>query len=156
MSEPEFKPPQWDVPGWDWGDGDYAWLNSESGLYDPETQTSVFFIHGGRIRHQSHIPHGLYTLAEFQALWKQRAGRLDDPRLVWSEDTGDGDAGLWIEGTRAPDESDLARLQAARARALHADRIGYMSIRKRHPEWFTPDVELDEYGRPPGQAEYAE
>lgn len=136
--------PQWDVPGWDWAPHDYAWLDAGVSV----DGTSIFFIHGGRIRHQAHIPYGHYTVDDFTKLLRNRAKGLDDARVIWSADTGGGDSGFWVEGTRAPEVADLGRLTAAREQRLWNDKISYMSIRKAHPEWFTPDVQLDEHGRP--------
>jgi hypothetical protein len=120
---------RWDVPGWDWEEGDYSWLSSNSGIY--KDGVSIFFIHGGRIRHQAHVPTGNYTLEEFVALFEERAAGLDDARLCWTEDSGGGSAGLWIEGTRAPNADDLARLQEARKRQEREDRINLRYIEKR-------------------------
>lgn len=136
---------KWDVPGWDWADGDYAWLDAGVRVDD----TSIFFIHGGRIRHQAHVPFGTYSLEQFTALLYERAEGLDNPHVTWSSDTGDGDYGFWVEGTRPPHEDDLARLQKARERREHQDRVQYMTLRKAHPEWFDgATVALDQYGRP--------
>ena len=112
--------PKWNVPGWDWDRGDHAWLSSESGIY--KDGTSIFFIHGGRIRHQAHIPYGLYAVEEFCSMIRERAAGLDDPKVCWSEDTGGGDQGFWVEGTRLPNDEDLARLQVARNDQALQDR----------------------------------
>lgn len=130
--------PQWDVPGWDWEPGDYAWLSSASGLY--LDGTSIFFIHGGRIRHQAHIPYGSYTVDEFAALLRDRAAGLDAPTVQWCEDTGGGNCGLWVEGTRPPNESDLARLHAARERQAREDEHTARSLRQRRPDLFASET----------------
>ncbi len=41
----------WDVKDWDWDKHDFSWLSSQLSLPD-----SGFFIHGGRVRHQRHVP----------------------------------------------------------------------------------------------------
>lgn len=128
------NPPQWDVPGWDWDEGDYSWVSSQSGIH--KDGASIFFIHGGRIRHQAHIPYGWHTLDEFFALVRERAEGLDDPRVVWCEDTGGGDAGLWVEGTRPPNEDDLARLQHARDLQKRKDESAARDLRRRRPDLF--------------------
>lgn len=125
---------QWDVPGWDWDPSDYSWLSSRSGIH--KDGVSIFFIHGGRIRHQAHVPHGWHTIEEFEQLIRERANGLDDPRVVWCEDTGGGDADLWVEGTRPPNADDLARLEEARARQAREDEFTLRDIearRKAHP-----------------------
>lgn len=129
------NPPQWNVPGWDWDEGDYSWLSSQSGIY--KDGVSIFFIHGGRIRHQAHIPYGSYTVDEFCKMLRDRAAGLDDVRVEWMADTGGGDLGLWVNGTRPPNEDDLARLQAARDRQAYEDRSSVHGLRQRHPEWFS-------------------
>lgn len=124
--------PQWDVPGWDWDKNDYSWLSSHSGLH--ENDTSIFFIHGGRIRHQAHLPHGYHPLEEFIAMLRERAVGLDEPMVFWLEDTGGGDCGLWVDGTRPPNDSDLARLQAARKRQRQDDERALRDIQRRNPD----------------------
>lgn len=125
--------PEWEVPGWDWHPNDSSWLDAGARL----DGVSVFFIHGGRIRHQAHITCGRYTVDEFVALLRKHAEGLDNPVVRWSEDTGGGEAGLWVEGTRAPGREDLARLKAARRRQLQNDEMEAKALRRRHPEWFT-------------------
>lgn len=126
--------PQWDVPGWDWAPYDYAWLSSKSGIH--QDGTSIFFIHGGSIRHQAHIPFGSYSVDEFCALLRDRAEGLDDPSVRWIADTGGGDPDLWVEGTRAPNETDLARLQAARDRQRRIDEHEIRRLRRIYPNNF--------------------
>ena len=120
---------QWDVPGWDWAEGDYAWLASESGIY--HDGVSIFFIHGGRIRHQASMPQGSYTREELLAWFDEHAEGLEDPHLNWTHDTGGGDCGLWLEGTRPPNKDDLARLEAARERQRRNDEIELRGIEAR-------------------------
>jgi hypothetical protein len=117
----DFEPPQWDIPGWDWEEDDYAWLSSRSGIH--KDGTSIFFIHGGRIRHQAHIPHGNYSVDEFCQMVRERAEALDD-------------ADLWVEGTRPPNEDDLLRLQAARDRQRRHDDLEARELRRRRPDLF--------------------
>lgn len=119
----------WDIPGWDWEPGDYSWLSSRSGLY--HDGVSIFFIHGGRIRHQANLPDGTYSREEFLAWFDKHAEGLDDPRIVWMDDSGDGNAGVWLEGTRPPNESDLARLRAAREHQRLEDEINLRAIMQR-------------------------
>lgn len=128
------NPPQWDVPGWDWDANDHSWLSSRSGI--SKDGVSIFFIHGGRIRHQAHLPYGWHTVDEFVAMVQERAEGLEDPRVVWSDDTGGGDRGLWIEGTRAPNEEDLARLQHARDIQKRRDEMTARDLRGRRPDLF--------------------
>lgn len=119
---------------WDWPDGDHAWLSSQSGIHRVEPDGSlvaIFFIHGGRIRHQAHLPFRRYTLAEFLDKVRALADGLDDPHVIWSNDSGDGDTSLWIEGTRLPNESDVARLNAAKEAQDQMDRINLQQIKKR-------------------------
>ena len=130
----KFGKPKWDVPGWDWDEEDNAWL--EAGVGDGTT--SIFFIHGGRIRHQAHIPEGHYTVEQFTELVHGYAEGLDNPHIVWLTDTGGGDCGLWVEGTRAPNVADLERLQKARERIARSDRLTLKSLRKKYPERFVP------------------
>ena len=119
----------WEIPGWDWRPGDYAWLSSESGIY--ENGTSIFFIHGGRVRHQAHMPHGTYTREELLAWFDQAAEGLDQPYLYWCDDTGGGYPGLWLEGTRPPKAEDITRLQAARERQERNDERTLQDIMQR-------------------------
>lgn len=128
------NPPQWDVPGWDWDDNDFSWLSSRSGIH--KDGTSIFFIHGGRIRHQARVPYGNYSVEEFCRLLQQRAEGLDDPIVRWMADTGGGDPGFWVEGTRAPNEEDLERLQHARDLQRRRDEIDARQLRKRRPDLF--------------------
>lgn len=128
------NPPQWDVPGWDWEPDDFSWLSSRSGIH--KDGASIFFIHGGRIRHQAHIPDGSYPIEEFVALVTARAEGLDNPRVEWCEDTGGGSAALWVEGTRPPNDEDRARLQAARDRQRRDDEYAARELKKRRPELF--------------------
>ena len=110
--------------GWDWPDGEYSWLSSRSGLTREERDggyTSIFFIHGGRIREQAHIPRGRHGIDSFVALVKRRTEGLEDAYVVWSRDTGDGDADLWVEGTRLPTEDDMRRLVAAQDEQKRSD-----------------------------------
>lgn len=130
----DFEPPEWDVPGWNWEPSDYTWLSSHSGIY--KDGTSIFFIHGGRIRHQAHIPHGRYDVEEFCQLLRDRAADLDESYVVWSGDTGDESADFWIEGTRAPNTEDFLRLQSARDRQKRDDEIAAAGLRQRRPDLF--------------------
>jgi hypothetical protein len=123
----------WDIPGWDWEPGDNAWLRS--GVY--ENGTSIFFIHGGKIRHQAHLPYGDYKPDEFASLIAERAKGLEDPIVRWEEDTGGGDPGLWVEGVRPPNKEDLARLQSARDRQRRRDRLEIARLRRQYPDNFT-------------------
>jgi hypothetical protein len=125
----------WNIPGWDWSEDDVSWLSM------------IFFIHGGRVRHQSHIERGTYTIDQFCDMVREKGEGLDQPMVCWS-DTGDGHADLWVEGTRPPQVDDLRRLKSARESQLREDKISYMVIRKRHPEWFADRVQLDKHGRP--------
>jgi hypothetical protein len=112
------------TPGWDWPEDDFSWLSSRSGLSRKESDggyTSVFFIHGGRIREQAHIPHGNFAPDKFLELITKRVAGLDKASVNWSSDTGGGDCGFWVEGTRLPTEDDLHRLMSAREQQLKDD-----------------------------------
>lgn len=124
----------WDIPGWDWDQNDYSWLSSQSGIH--KDGASIFFIHGGRIRHQAHVPEGNYTLEEFTTFFNEKTKDLDDAYLCWTNDTGGGIAGLWVEGTRVPNEEDLERLKSAREHQERKDRMDAGLLKQRHPEWF--------------------
>jgi hypothetical protein len=123
----------WDVPGWDWPDNDYSWL--EGGI--TVDGVSVFFIHGGRIRHQAHIPYGYYSVDEFTALLRKYAEGLDNPTLNWVDDTGGGEPGLWLEGTRAPTLADAARLREEREHLEQKDKLAFNYLKRQRPEWFS-------------------
>lgn len=127
-----FEPPQWDVPGWDWDQNDFSWL--DAGVY--HDGVSIFFIHGGRIRHQGHISYGYHSIEDFIATVRRLADGLDNPRVCWVEDTGGGDPGLWVEGTRPPREDDLERLHAARDNRSRKDESQLRDLRRRRPDLF--------------------
>jgi hypothetical protein len=129
-----FKEPKWDVPGWDWDPADYSWLSSKSGIHKDDT--SIFFIRGGRIRHQAHFPHGSHDVEDFIRLVRAKAEGLDDPYVVWTGDTGGGEAGLWVEGTRPPNETDLERLRHARAVQERNDERAARALKRRRPDLF--------------------
>jgi hypothetical protein len=120
------------TPGWDWPEDDFSWLTSKSGLTRNEPDggvTSIFFIHGGRIREQAHIPEGRHGLDTFIEALRSRATGLDDPCIVisYSEDG----TSLWLEGTRMPREDDIHRLEAARERQRKEDDRILADINKR-------------------------
>jgi|SRR3990167_433977 len=123
----------WDVPGWDWEPADFSWLSSKAGIN--KDGVWIFFIHGGRIRHQAHLPHGSYTVEEFIDWLHQRAAGLDGVRVNWMADTGGGDPDFWLEGTRPPNVEDVARLQSARDRQRRNDKNEFTRLKKLHPEW---------------------
>lgn len=129
----EFSGPFPEVPGWDWDEGDYAWLSSKSGIH--KDGVSIFFIHGGRIRHQAHIEHGFYDVEEFIDVVRKHAEGLENVRVVW-DDPGDGGVDLWIEGTRLPNEEDLERLREARKRQARKDEMDLRSLQRRRPDLF--------------------
>lgn len=120
----------WDIDGWDWADQDYSWLSSQTHLPD-----DGFFIHGGYIRHQRHIPYRDYTVDNFLALIKEFAEGLENVQVVVSEDTGSGDHGFWVEGVRPPNQTDVEALIEVRRRRDHEDERNYKDILKRHPNW---------------------
>ena len=126
---------RWNDPGWDWEPGDHSWLSSRSGTHRTSPDgghTSVFFIHGGRIREQAHLPVGEFTLSRFQAMLEVRALELDEPRVrVVAEE--DGSVGLWVEGTRPPNAEDLERLRVAREQKCNLCGCEY------HPEPVTEE-----------------
>lgn len=67
---------------------------------------------------------------------RERAEGLDNPLVIWLDDTGGGDSGLWVEGTRPPNEEDIVRLRSAREHALREDERSLRELKQRHPEWF--------------------
>ena len=122
------------TPGWDWPVDDLSWVASKSGLRRKEPdggETSVFFIHGGRIREQAHIPYGFHDMEVFITLVRKCARGLDNPTVCWVADCGSGEPALWIEGTRIPREDDLLRLEAARKRQREEDDRTMKEIEKR-------------------------
>lgn len=122
------------TPGWDWPQDEYAWLSSESGLWREDADgsgTSIFFIHGGRIREQAYLPYGSHDPDKFCELIKQRTKGLDSPTVNWLSDTGGGDPGLWVEGTRLPNEDDMRRLLAAWEKQKRDDERALRAIRAR-------------------------
>ncbi len=120
----------WDTEGWDWSEGDYSWLSSE--MHTPD---GGFFIHGGRVRHQKHVPYGWHEIEDFVVLLRSLAKGLENPQLVWLDDTGGGESGLWVEGTRPPNQADVEALGAVQKRKEAKDRRTFESIAKRHPDW---------------------
>ena len=107
-----------------WDAGDYSWLSDRSGWHGDINgcDSSVFFIHGKRIREQRHIPEGQWPIAAIGAQFEVWAKGLPGARLVYMGDTGGGDPGWWIEGEREPNDDDLVRLQEARNKAEQEER----------------------------------
>jgi len=130
----ELSEPRPDIPGWDWDERDFSWLSDKSGIR--KNNVSIFFIHGGRIRHQGDIPYGNYPIEAFIDLLRKLSEGLDNPLVMWVSDTGGGDPGFWVEGTRYPNNEDLERLRYARKRQEQKDRSDLASIKRRYPEWF--------------------
>jgi hypothetical protein len=96
----------------------------------------VFFIHGRKIREQRQVPQGRWTIAQLHERLEQWSAELPNARLVWTQDTGDGDSGLWIEGEREPNEADWQRLREARAHQRRRDEEELARIQRRldaHP-----------------------
>ena len=60
------------------------------------------------------------------------ANGLPDARLIWTSDTGGGDAGLWIEGVREPTAIDWKRLDEARGRQDAEDRQAFAKLKARY------------------------
>ena len=106
-----------------WDKDDYSWLASNSGWYGDINgcSSSVFFIHGKKIREQRHLPTGNWPISKIIELVAKWSEGLPNGRLVICEDTGDGDPGLWIEGERDPNDADLVRLQECRDRKKKED-----------------------------------
>ncbi len=119
-----------------WDRNDYSWLSSRSGWHGDVNgcPSSVFFIHGKKIREQRHIPYGEYPVASFPALLEHWAAGLPNARFFWCEDTGDGDSGLWIEGEREPNAADQDRLEQARTRERANAVRDYRSITEKFPD----------------------
>ena len=113
-----------------WDKGDYSWLASNSGWYGNINgcPSSVFFIHGKKIREQRHLPFGNWPISEMPALIALWAKGLPNGRLVICEDTGDGEQGFWIEGEREPNDTDNARLQECRERQDKRDQQEYKRL----------------------------
>ena len=101
-----------------WDANDHSWLSSNSGWHGDINgcQSSVFFIHGKKIREQRQIPYGSFSVAELPGLFSRWSDGLPNARVEFHEDTGGGDMGIWIEGVREPNDEDLGRLEEARAR----------------------------------------
>ena len=123
----------WDIEGWDWANNDPTWLASHTSLAN-----GGFFIHGGKVRHQKHIPNGSYGVAEFISILRDMAEGLENPTVRWSSDTGAGDIGLWLEGERAPTKDDALWLAKAKQREADKDKRDLEWILKKHPEWKQP------------------
>ncbi len=117
-----------------WPRDDYSWLSSRSGWSGDINgcPSSVFFIHGRKIREQRHIPEGSWSIAELAERLPMWANGLPDARLFWTSDTGGGDAGLWIEGVREPTAIDWKRLDEARARQDAEDRQTFTKLKARY------------------------
>lgn len=116
-----------------WDVDDYSWVSSRSGWHGElhGCQTSVFFIHGKKIREQRHTPEGRWGLDEMLQLLIEWSRGLPDPVFIWDRDTGSGDAGFWIEGVREPNDEDIARLQECRDRRDAEDRRTLERIQRR-------------------------
>jgi hypothetical protein len=136
-----------------WSEDDTAWLASESGWHGDINgcQSSVFFIHGKKIREQRHVPEGSHRIAEMPALLERWSAGLPNASFVWLHDTGGGDAGLWIEGVRDPNEADIARLMQCRKRQLDNDRRELRWLQKRieaNQSAVAVDPQADSTGKP--------
>jgi len=129
----------WDIDGWDWADHDYSWLSTHTML-----PNSSFFIHGGYIRHQHHLPWGDYSIESFCDLIKRLGEGLEQATVSLCEDTGGGDPGFWVEGIRPPTIDDVEALEQTRKRRDRDDKVTYDAIIKRHPEWLAKDGGFDE------------
>ena len=120
----------WDTPGWDWDNDDYSWLRPADSVED-----SGWFIHGGMIRHQRHIPVGEYSLEAFMELVTKLGTGLTRPMVLLMSDTGSGDPGFWVEGVRTPTLADVEGLVERRRSNERDDRRLFDRIRKQHPDW---------------------
>ena len=114
-----------------WGMDDNAWLDAGWGGVINGCSSSVFFIHGKRIREQRHIPEGNWPITEMLELVNHWAEGLPGSRLVMCADTGAGDPGFWIEGERDPNAEDLKRLEECRARRDRDDRRDYERLQRK-------------------------
>lgn len=116
-----------------WDEGDYSWLGSRSGWHGKlhGTDASVFFIHGKKIREQRHIPetHGM-PVEEFARKLREWSSGLPEPIVMWTRDSGGGDADLWIEGVREPNDADRHRLEEVKQREDAENRRQYERLRK--------------------------
>ncbi len=119
-----------------WDINDYSWLSSRSGWCGDINgcHSSIFFIHGKKIREQRHIPCGSFPISVLHKLLDKWADGLPNAQLVWSEDTGDGESGLWIEGVREPNNDDKERLAELRVLDYQKATEELKSIFKRYPE----------------------
>ena len=116
-----------------WDKDDYSWLSSNSG-WDGDINgcsSSVFFIHGRKIREQRHLPEGNWPVEQMFELVRRWSDGLPGARLVMTNDTGGGDAGFWIEGEREPNADDLSRLEECRERQSKEDRRNYERLQKK-------------------------
>ena len=117
-----------------WDADDSSWLSSNSGWHGDINgcPSSVFFIHGKRIREQRHIPVGDWPVADMVELVRRWSEGLPGARLVMSHDTGGGEPGFWIEGVREPNAADMKRLEECRARQEEDDRITYARLKRKY------------------------
>ena len=116
-----------------WDADDYSWLSSNSGWRGTihGCHTSIFFIHGKKIREQRHIPAGHWDIERATELLREWSRGLPNQILIWSHDTGDGDSDLWIDGIREPTAEDWQRLEECRAWQDQDDRRTYERLRRR-------------------------
>lgn len=119
-----------------WDEHDYSWVSSESGWHGDINgcPSSVFFIHGKKIREQRQVPYGRFLLNDLPKLFECWGMGLPNARLVWTEDTGGGDCGLWIEGERDPTVDDLKRLEETRKRAREKAIRDLRHIHRQYPD----------------------
>ena len=119
-----------------WPANDFSWLSSNSGWHGNINgcHSSVFFIHGKKIREQRDVPEGTYDINALLNLLVRWSQGLPNPRLVHTHDTGDGDWGLWIEGEREPNDEDWKRLEQARHSARQKAERDLADIRRRFPD----------------------
>ncbi len=117
-----------------WDRGDYSWLSSNSGWWGDINgcQSSVFFIHGKKIREQRHLPEGEWPIATIGAQFAAWAEGLPGARLVHHSDTGAGEPGWWIEGEREPTDEDLKRLEEVRERMEKKERRELKHLQERY------------------------
>ena len=116
-----------------WDKGDYSWLASNSGWHGEINgcQSSVFFIHGKKIREQRNIPEGFWPVSEMVELVRRWSEGLPNARFVMCFDTGGGDPGFWIDGVREPNAADWARLEECRTRQEGQDYREYERLKEK-------------------------
>lgn len=118
-----------------WDQADRSWVSCSWHGIQHGCESSVFFIHGRKIREQRTIPPGELSVSEFATLLVEWSKGLPNPRVVVCFDSdGDGQKGFWIEGEREPNEEDAARLEQCRAMQEKNDRRELERLKRKYRE----------------------